>query len=251
MSSARSAAHLGLTALRILSVICLVAATAVATAGAAESRSAPAPAVSKAGPSVVGSTFVLESCANDHALPEGGCDEISESDLSGFNGSTTATEGSKHGAANLQVSIQTIPTGLVVHAVGSGGISSSVGAGTGTADTHTEFGVEVAVGDEPIGVAVSGTIDVSGAPCTSGPAAVGVSFGDGSSTGAECPGVGQTVSATYVASEGSTLTFSASGDAELFDEAETASFEFVPRVRAGLHPRRHSGQRHARRHCRS
>ncbi|MBF4766885.1 hypothetical protein ISU10_03770 [Nocardioides agariphilus] len=228
MSSVLSGAHLGLSASRILMVICLVlagfAVGAVPEATASVASNADA---LKVGPIRVGSNFLLESCANDsNTVDQGGCDEDSRSNLGGYSGATNATDGTKHSAAHLTVSVVPIPAGLLVTAKGSGGISSSAGTNSGSADTQTDFSIDIAVGDEPVGVAVSGTIDVSGGPCTSSPATVDVTIGDGSTTSATCPGGGQTVSAQYVAGAGTTITVGAQGHVELFDQAATASVSF-------------------------
>src|SRR5436190_20058873 len=116
MSSALGGAHLGLSASRILIVICLISAGfAVATAPEATASERPGAGALKVGPVRVGSSFLVESCANDsNTNDQGGCDEDFRSNLGGYSGSTSSTDATKHSAAHLTVSVTPIPTGLLV-----------------------------------------------------------------------------------------------------------------------------------------
>ncbi|MBF4765059.1 calcium-binding protein [Nocardioides islandensis] len=210
------------TALRLSAVTGLMALSLVGVDEEARARPAAAKAVA---PTVMSSHATVEACANDATIVGApGCDEKSETGWTSFSAGGSSTEGAVHAAGSLAVSTQTTSVGLEITAKGSSGISS--GVSLSSASSVSEFGMDFAVGALPVNVAVTGTIDVSGAPCTDSAAHARVTPGDGSPIEVTCPGPGQSIDFHFTAGAGTTITFEGAASAGLINESESASASF-------------------------
>lgn len=231
MTRARSGVHLGRTAPLIVTVICLVAAALVVVAGAADAVRGPTPSrqALATDPSILEAEAGLNVCAEDDSDDGAGdCEEFTDPITgSHYSRSAGVSDGGVQSSASVGVTIDSAPGGLFIEATGGGHTSSSIGENHTENNARVEFAI--AVGSKPVAVDVRGELKISGTPCTSRGAHAYVEFGDGSSTGSECPdgGSGQTLSAHYVADAGTTVTISANAGAALHNEinSATASFE--------------------------
>jgi Ca2+-binding RTX toxin-like protein len=178
------------------------------------------PAAAKAiGPSVVASRALVEACAGG-----GGCDENSAEGWTSSYSDARASSGPGTGSAgDVQVTIQQTAVGMLVKAKGNADVSSNV-TDTG-ANVLVEFDVDVAVGDQPVTVLTTGTLDVSGAPCTNDAATASAgAASDGVQVA--CPGPGMSLQSTYAAQAGETVTVAASAKVGMALEAGSAGASF-------------------------